>query len=141
VQVTASAPQAAARLLTVCHDVAELLAVMALRKIIPSSRCLHPDCDVAEALQSENFLGFCRPRQDYYEEGEVYGCWSVGGFPTGGCHLLDADNVKPEAHQPVRYVFCRGAMWQVEYHILHGFFGFGIERVIGQVKGVEIRFD
>jgi hypothetical protein len=38
--------------------VEELLAVMALRKPILSSVCLHPDCDVAEALQSEYFLGF-----------------------------------------------------------------------------------
>jgi hypothetical protein len=44
---------------------AELLAVMALHKTILSSICLHPDCDVIEALQSENFLGFCRPEQGY----------------------------------------------------------------------------
>jgi hypothetical protein len=55
--------QAAGRLLAVCVDVAELLAVMALRKTILSSICLCPDCDVAEALQSENFLGFCRHRK------------------------------------------------------------------------------
>jgi hypothetical protein len=35
--------------LAVCPDVAELLAVMALSKIILSSIRLHPDCDVAEA--------------------------------------------------------------------------------------------
>jgi hypothetical protein len=35
--------------LAVCHDVAELLAVMALSKIILISICLYPDCDVAEA--------------------------------------------------------------------------------------------
>jgi hypothetical protein len=35
---------------------AELLAVIELRKTIQSSKCLHPDCGVAEALQSENFL-------------------------------------------------------------------------------------
>jgi hypothetical protein len=59
VQVTASA-QAAGRMLTVCPDVEELLAVMALRKTILSSVCLYPDCDVAEVLQSENFLRFPR---------------------------------------------------------------------------------
>jgi hypothetical protein len=48
VQVTASAPQAAERLLAICPDVAELLAVMALRKTILSSICLYPYCDVAE---------------------------------------------------------------------------------------------
>jgi hypothetical protein len=56
----------------------------------------------------------------------------------GGCHLLDANNVKPEAHQPVRYVFRRGVVWQVAYHRRHRFFGFWIERVIGQVSGVEV---
>jgi hypothetical protein len=35
--------------LAVCPHVAELLAVMSLRKPILSSVCLHPDCDVAEA--------------------------------------------------------------------------------------------
>jgi hypothetical protein len=64
-QVTAPAPQAARRLLAVCPHVAELPAVMALRKTILSSMCLYPDFDVAEACQSENFLRFCRPRQDY----------------------------------------------------------------------------
>jgi hypothetical protein len=32
--------------LAVCPDVTQLLAVMALRKPILSSLCLHPDCDV-----------------------------------------------------------------------------------------------
>jgi hypothetical protein len=56
--MTPYAPQAAGRLFAVCPDMAELLAVMDLRKTILSSICLHPDCDVAEGLQSENFLGF-----------------------------------------------------------------------------------
>jgi hypothetical protein len=29
----------------------------------------------------------------------------------------------------------------VAYHRLHRFFGFGIERIIGQVMNVEVRFD
>jgi hypothetical protein len=49
VQVTAPAPLAAGRLLAGCPDVVEMLAVVALRKLILSSTCLHPDCDVAEA--------------------------------------------------------------------------------------------
>jgi hypothetical protein len=65
VQVTATAPQSAGKLLAVCPDVAELLAVMSLSKTILSSICLHPDCDMAEALKSEHFFGFCRPRQGY----------------------------------------------------------------------------
>jgi hypothetical protein len=44
------APQAAGRLFAVCPDVAELLAVMVLRKTILSSICLHPDSDVAEVF-------------------------------------------------------------------------------------------
>jgi hypothetical protein len=48
-RVTAPAPQAAEKLLAVCPAVAELLAVMALRKPILSSTCLHPAYDVAEA--------------------------------------------------------------------------------------------
>jgi hypothetical protein len=46
VQVIPSASQAAVRLFAVCPDVAELLAVMALRKTILSSIYLHLDCDV-----------------------------------------------------------------------------------------------
>jgi hypothetical protein len=32
-------------------------------------------------------------------------------------------------------------LWQVAYHRLHRLFGFGTERVIGQVIGVEVGFD
>jgi hypothetical protein len=32
-------------------------------------------------------------------------------------------------------------VWQVAYYRLCGFLGFGIERVIGQVIGVEVGFD
>jgi hypothetical protein len=47
VQVAASAPQTTVRLLGVCPDVAELLAVMARRKVILSFIGLYPVCDVA----------------------------------------------------------------------------------------------
>jgi hypothetical protein len=40
---------------------------MALRKTILSIVGLYPDCDEAIASQSENFLGFCRPKQSYEE--------------------------------------------------------------------------
>jgi hypothetical protein len=52
--------------------VAELLAVVALGKSILGSVNLHPDGNVAEARQTENFLGFCCPRQSYEERGQVY---------------------------------------------------------------------
>jgi hypothetical protein len=32
-------------------------------------------------------------------------------------------------------------VWQVAYHRLHRFFGFGVVGVIGQVMGVEVGFD
>jgi hypothetical protein len=69
--VTAFAPQAAGRLLAVCPVVAELLAVMVLGKGILGSVSLHPDSNVAEASQTENFLGLCCPRQSYEEQGQV----------------------------------------------------------------------
>jgi hypothetical protein len=47
--VAAPKPQATGLWFTVYPDVAELMAVTALRKTILSSICLHPDCDVAEA--------------------------------------------------------------------------------------------
>jgi hypothetical protein len=78
VQVTAPAPQAAGRLLAICPDVAKLLVVMVLRKTILISICLYADCNVAEVCQSENFLGFCRLRQGYQENGEVYDFLSFG---------------------------------------------------------------
>jgi hypothetical protein len=53
------------RLLDLYPDVARLLAVVALRKTILNSICLCPDCDVAEAWQSENFLEFFCPWQGY----------------------------------------------------------------------------
>jgi hypothetical protein len=69
--VTASSPQAAGRLLAVCPDVAELPEFVALVMSILSSISLHPDSNVAEARQMENFLGLCCPRQRYEEQGQV----------------------------------------------------------------------
>jgi hypothetical protein len=64
--------QTAGWLFAIYPDVTELLAVVALRKGILASICLHPDSNVAESWQTENFLGLCRPRQGYEERGEVY---------------------------------------------------------------------
>jgi hypothetical protein len=69
VQVSTPSPQGAGRLLTVCPHVDEPLAVVALCKTILSSICLYPDCDVADVLQWEKFLGFCHPQQGYCEKG------------------------------------------------------------------------
>jgi hypothetical protein len=76
--VTASTRQAAGRLLAVCPDVAELLAVVALGKSILGSISLHPDSNVAEARQTENFLGLCSPRQSFEEQGQVYNFGFLG---------------------------------------------------------------
>jgi hypothetical protein len=57
VQVTAPATETAGRLLAVCTDVAELLAVTALRKTVLASICIPSACNVTEALQSEHFFG------------------------------------------------------------------------------------
>jgi hypothetical protein len=40
--------------------VAELLAVVTLSEATLGSICLHPDRNVAEVWETENFLGFCR---------------------------------------------------------------------------------
>jgi hypothetical protein len=56
VQVAAPTPQTMGRLLAVCPNVAQLLAVMALRKTIVSFIGLYSDCDVAMVWQLVNFL-------------------------------------------------------------------------------------
>jgi hypothetical protein len=57
VQVAATAPQTTGRLLAVFPNMAKLLAVIALCKPILSFIVFYPDCNVAKAWQSENFLG------------------------------------------------------------------------------------
>jgi hypothetical protein len=56
VLATASVPRAAGRLLAICPDVAELLAVVALDKSILGCISLHPDINVTEARQTKNVL-------------------------------------------------------------------------------------
>jgi uncharacterized protein YqiB (DUF1249 family) len=63
VQVAAATPQTTRGLLAVCPDVAELLAVVALSKPVLSFVRLYPDCNVAEVVQFENFLGLRRSGQ------------------------------------------------------------------------------
>jgi hypothetical protein len=56
--------------------------------------------------------------------------------------VADANNVKTEAYQCVRYVFCKRVLYQMAYHRLHRLSRFWIERVTGQVVvGVEVGFD
>jgi hypothetical protein len=98
------------RLFAISPDVAELLAVVALGKSILCCISLHPDSNVAETWRMENFLGLCCPWQGYEEQGQVYDFGLLGRWPTGGCHLLDANNVEDEVHQPVRNIFRRGVV-------------------------------
>jgi hypothetical protein len=56
-------------LLEVFPDVAELLAVVALRKTILGFIGLYPDCNEEKAWQSEHSLGFCRSGQGYENKG------------------------------------------------------------------------
>jgi hypothetical protein len=91
-------------------DVAELLAVVALGKSILGYISLHPDSNAAEAWQRENSLGLCRRRQVCEEQWQVYNFRLFGMCATGGCHLLDANNVEAEDHQAVRNVFRRGVV-------------------------------
>jgi hypothetical protein len=57
VQLDAPAPQTTRRLVAVFPNVAENLAVLALRKAILSFIGFYPDYDVAKAWNSEHFLG------------------------------------------------------------------------------------
>jgi hypothetical protein len=120
-------------LFAVFPDVAELLAVMALRESALGFICLHPDSYVAEAWQMEDFWGFCRSRQGNKEKWEVYCFGFLGRGPMGGCHLLDANNVQVEAHQPVTNVFCGGVLWQVAYYGLCRLFRFRVQGEKGEV--------
>jgi hypothetical protein len=52
VQVAAPAPQTTGRLLTVCPNLAELLAVGTMRSAVLSPVRLYPDCYVAEGCQA-----------------------------------------------------------------------------------------
>jgi hypothetical protein len=108
VQVAASAPQTSGMLFAVGTNVAELLAVVTLRESALCSISFHLDYNMAEAWQLEDLLGFRRSRQGYEEKGEVYCFGYLRRGPTSGCHLLDANYVEAEAHQPVTNVFCGG---------------------------------
>jgi hypothetical protein len=72
VKVIAAAPQTPGRLFTVCPDVAELLAVVALDKSILDYIRLHPNSNNVEARQTKMFLRLCCPRQSYEKQGQVH---------------------------------------------------------------------
>jgi hypothetical protein len=61
-------PQATGRLLAICPDVAILLAVVALCKVILWFICLYLDGNVAEVREFENVLGPCGPRLGYQDQ-------------------------------------------------------------------------
>jgi hypothetical protein len=70
-QVAAPAPQTLWRLSTVCPNMPELLAVMALCKADSSSVGLHRDCYMAKGCQTKHFLRLSRSWQGDEEKGEV----------------------------------------------------------------------
>jgi hypothetical protein len=120
VQPAAPAPQTTWWLFAVCLDVPELLAVVTLRESTLGPLCLRLDGNVAEAWQMEYFLGLICSRQGYERKGEVCYFGFLGRRPTGGCHLLDANNVRSETHQRVADILSRGVYRQVAYHRLYG---------------------
>jgi hypothetical protein len=101
---------------------AELLTVMAPRKTILSCARLHHDRDVAAVCSRKISWVFAVLGKVIRRRGR----FMVVG-QSDGCYLLDNNNVKPGAHQPVRYVFCGGVVWQVTYHRLHRFFFWVLE--------------
>jgi hypothetical protein len=56
--VATPTPQATGRLIAVCPDVAELLAVVEVPKITLHSTHFHPDCSVAKALSLKMYYDF-----------------------------------------------------------------------------------
>jgi hypothetical protein len=60
------------RLFAGSPDVATLLTVVALGNSNLGSISLHLDSNLAEAWQTENFLGHCRPRQGNEEQWQVF---------------------------------------------------------------------
>jgi hypothetical protein len=79
VKVSAHSIQTVGWLFAISPDVAELLAVVTLRNSALGSVCLHPDSNVAEAWQTENFLGLCRPRKVTRDRGRLKILDSSGG--------------------------------------------------------------
>jgi hypothetical protein len=71
---------------------AELLAVVTLREAILGFVNLRLNCDIAEAFQFKNFLGFRNARKGYEEKGQEGWC-SFSGGTTGGCHLPDNNDI------------------------------------------------
>jgi hypothetical protein len=57
VHVTAPTPQTTWKLLAICPDMAELLAVVTLREARLGSVGLHFDCNIAKAFDLEDILG------------------------------------------------------------------------------------
>jgi hypothetical protein len=71
VQVTATTPYAAERLITFCPYMAKLLTVIALSQAILVSVCLHLERYVAKARQFEDILGLLSPGKGYEKSGRL----------------------------------------------------------------------
>jgi hypothetical protein len=121
--------------------VAELLEVMALRKTILSSVFLYPDCDVTE-------VGSRKIYWDFAVLGKVIRKrWSFMVVdPSGGnrlvaviCLTLVTPKSRLTSPSDMSFAGVLCGSWRITAFI--GFFRFGVERVIGQVIGVEVQFD
>jgi hypothetical protein len=97
------------RLFAVGPDVANLLAVVTMRKGVLGLIILYLDGNMAEAGQFEKVLGLCRPWQGNKKQEKGNGFGTIMG-PTSGLHLFDAYDVKTEVHQPIRYVLRRSVV-------------------------------
>jgi hypothetical protein len=137
VQVTAPAPQAVGRLLAFFPDVAELLAVVALGKSILALYA-------STLIAMWQWLVSRKIPWDFAVLGKFIGrrVRFMIFDPSGGDRrvaviFLTLIKSKPRLTSPSG-VFCSCVVWQVAYHCHHRFSGFGTERVIGHVIGVEV---
>jgi hypothetical protein len=142
VQVNAPTLQTAGRLLAVCSDKAEVLVVMALRKTILSCIYFYPDCDVAEAWQPKISWDFPALGKVIRKRGRFMIFDTSVGDRRVAVICFTLITSKPMLTSPSDMssvgVLC-GRRRVTAFRIF--FFGFGVERVIGQVIGVEVNFD
>jgi hypothetical protein len=119
-EVSAPAPQKARRWFTNFPDMAEFLAVVALRERVLSSISLHPDSNVAEARQTENFLERCLLCKVTRKSDRFITLDSSGGDRRVAVICLTLTTSKPRLTSPS----------EVAYHRLYGILGFWKEGVI-----------
>jgi hypothetical protein len=113
------------RLLAVCPDVAELLAIVALHELSLWLVGFNFFCCVAKAGWFKNFMGFLRPGKGYKEQGRA--CWCGSLWPACDRHLFHAYYVKTEFHQSLVNHLSGRVAWQMSDNSLYGLQGFRVE--------------